>query len=138
MACRTRPCSARRYEDKGEKEEVSSPQETGKTDYVKVSVCPEIKVVALQMQQMHRGLRHSLSLWVTLHQLHKHLRENPRVATEICDHLHPARSKAGAVRRDLQKMWRQLESAMTCSCIPALLLLVFGELGMLWGAGNHA
>lgn len=62
----------------------------------------------------------------------------PRLATQACDHLHPAHSKAGTVRRDLQKMCGQVGWAVPCPHVHVLLLLVFGELGLLWVAGNPA
>lgn len=54
-------------------------------------------------------------------------------------HLYPAHIKVGAVRRDLQKMLGEAQWTMACPRVPALLLLVvFGELGMLCEVGNHA
>ena len=40
------------------------------------------------------------------------------------------------MRRDLQKMWGQAGWSMPSPSVPALLLLVVGELGMLWGEKN--
>ena len=51
-------------------------------------------------------------------------------------HLYPAHIKVGAVRRDLQKMLGEAQWTMACPRVPALLLLVVGELGMLWGEKN--
>lgn len=66
---RMRSCSARAGGEKREKGEVLSSQKTGSTTPAKVSVCPKIEAGALQTQQMHHGLHHRLSLWVTLRQL---------------------------------------------------------------------